>query len=71
VLAVTHLPQVAARGHQHLQVSKRVLDDQPSSTIRVLAQEERRDEVARMLGDEGTGDRALELAEELLRLAQS
>lgn len=71
VLAVTHLPQVAARGHQHLQVSKRVLNDQPSSTIRPLAQEERRDEVARMLGDEGTGDRALELAEELLRLAQS
>jgi DNA repair protein RecN (Recombination protein N) len=69
VLAVTHLPQVAARGHHHLQVSKSVnTKGQMESHLQALVGEDRTDEIARMLGDEGlkTGSRAL--ARELLSL---
>lgn len=50
VLCVTHLPQVAAQGHQHLRVAKS--SDAASTTVRIEGLDEgaRRDEVARMLG---------------------
>lgn len=50
VLCVTHLPQVAAQGHQHLRVAKS--SDAASTSVRIerLDETARRDEVARMLG---------------------
>lgn len=69
VLAVTHLPQVAARGHHHLQVSKQSqADGQIESRLTVLGPAERIDEIARMLGDEGLKTQSRELARELLTL---
>ncbi len=50
VLVITHLPQVAALGSTHLQVSKSLVDGQTLSHIHVLDQESRVDEIARMLG---------------------
>ncbi|MCU0765044.1 MAG: DNA repair protein RecN, partial [Burkholderiaceae bacterium] len=51
VLCVTHLPQVAARGDQHLQVSKvPSTDGRPVCRIAQLDRKARVDEVARMLG---------------------
>ncbi|MGE5028243.1 MAG: DNA repair protein RecN [Betaproteobacteria bacterium] len=50
VLCVTHLPQVAAQGEHHWQVSKVARDGGVASSIRVLEREARIDEVARMLG---------------------
>ncbi len=50
VLCITHLPQVAALGRQHWQVSKDVGDGQVVSRITVLDQAQRIEEVARMLG---------------------
>ena len=68
VLAVTHLPQVASRGHQHLQVRKDLQLGLPTSEVIALHGDARAAEVARMLGDEGLEDRSLELAKELLSL---
>ncbi|HWT29098.1 MAG TPA: DNA repair protein RecN [Methylophilaceae bacterium] len=50
VLVITHLPQVAAQGAQHLKVSKTQADGQTLSRIHLLEQEARVEEVARMLG---------------------
>ena len=50
VLTVTHLPQVAAQGHQHLFVRKEQQRDSTRTCIDKLDQEERVQEVARMLG---------------------
>ncbi len=50
VLCVTHLPQVAAQGHQHLRVSKADSDDGTRSRIDLLDVPARVDELARMLG---------------------
>jgi len=50
VLCVTHLPQVAAQGHQHLRVSKSSDGASTETRIEALAGTARREEVARMLG---------------------
>jgi DNA repair protein RecN (Recombination protein N) len=50
VLVITHLPQVAAQGEQHLRVSKSQVDAQTLSTIHCLSEAERVEEIARMLG---------------------
>lgn len=50
VLVITHLPQVAALGTHHLRVSKSLVNEQTLSTIAVLDEEARVQEVARMLG---------------------
>jgi DNA repair protein RecN (Recombination protein N) len=50
VLCVTHLPQVAAQGNQHLGVAKKTHKGRTLSHIRVLDGAERVDEIARMLG---------------------
>jgi DNA repair protein RecN (Recombination protein N) len=69
VLCVTHLPQVAARGHQQLQVSKQAdATGRPISQLRQLSDSERVDEIARMLGDEGAKQTSREHARSLLSL---
>ncbi|MCS6765116.1 MAG: DNA repair protein RecN [Candidatus Protistobacter heckmanni] len=50
VLCVTHLPQVAALGHRHFQVSKQSKAGKTESRIAPLLGEERTEEIARMLG---------------------
>ncbi len=50
VLCVTHLPQVAAQGHQQLKVQKRAIDGQTYTEILPLTDTARVDEIARMLG---------------------
>ncbi|MCZ8093956.1 MAG: DNA repair protein RecN, partial [Acidovorax sp.] len=52
VLAVTHLPQVAAYAHQHLQVSKLRSSTGTTSTVRHVTKAARTAEIARMLGGE-------------------
>ncbi len=50
VLCVTHLPQVAARGHHHLLISKHPEEKSVTTRISELEGEERIQEIARMLG---------------------
>ena len=50
VMCVTHLPQVAAQAHHHLQVSKLTGDKTTRTRIRPLTGNERVEEIARMLG---------------------
>ena len=50
VLCVTHLPQVAAQGHHHFQVSKAVSGNTTFSAVSQLSDAERVEELARMLG---------------------
>jgi DNA repair protein RecN (Recombination protein N) len=50
VLCVTHLPQVAARAHQQLRVSREQQAGGVLSRVQLLARTERVEEIARMLG---------------------
>ena len=69
VLAVTHLPQVAACGAQHWQVSKHSGGGQTVSTIRELEGSARVEEIARMLGGETLTDTTRRHAAEMLGMA--
>lgn len=65
VLVVTHLPQVAAFADQHILVTKS--SDSSVSDVKVLTEEERVVELARMLAGHEDSDAAREHARELLR----
>jgi len=66
VLVVTHSPQVAARGAAQLRVAKQVSKDRAVTVVQVLNNEERREEIARMLAGEFVTDAAREAATSLL-----
>ncbi len=66
VLCVTHLPQVAAQAHQHLFVAKNQKAAVTSSSVRRLSEEERVQEVARMLGGVTITENTLAHAREML-----
>jgi DNA repair protein RecN (Recombination protein N) len=66
VLTVTHLPQVAAQGHQHLFVRKQQTRNSTRTCIDQLDTEARIQEVARMLGGIDLTDESLAHARKLL-----
>ncbi|WP_314309267.1 DNA repair protein RecN [Kingella denitrificans] len=68
VLAITHLPQVAACGEHHWQVAKRSNGEQTVSEIKVLDTEARIEELARMLGGEKITATTRQHAAEMLQL---
>jgi DNA repair protein RecN (Recombination protein N) len=55
VLAITHLPQIASRGHNHIVVEKGAHDGTTTADVRVVTDDDRITELARMLG--GDADR--------------
>lgn len=66
VISITHLPQVASKGHQHFKVFKEVRKGTTRSVIRPLSKAERLEEVAKMLSGEEMTSQALENARVLL-----
>lgn len=66
VIAITHLPQVAAKGNAHFVVSKSVADGEAVSSIRQVDGEERVLEIARMLSGASVTPQAIANAESLL-----
>lgn len=71
VICVTHLPQVAALGHHHLQVSKSSDTDTTISEINQLKENQRIEELARMLGGIEITEQTLSHAREMIERAQS
>lgn len=71
VLCVTHLPQVAALGHHHFQVSKQVDQALTITRIQPLQTEQRIDELARMLGGLEITEQTLSHAREMIERAQA
>jgi len=68
VLCVTHLPQVASQANQHFQVSKKSVGGKITSSIAVLDNKARVEEVARMLGGLEITATTRKHAQELLAL---
>ena len=68
VFCVTHLPQLAAFGDQHLQVEKLLHNGRTLTRVKALEKEARLLELAQMLGDVGEG--TLRSAHEILQAAQ-
>ena len=69
VLCVTHLPQVAAKGHAHYRVSKAPVDGMTQSAVELLGPQARQEELARMLGGVEVSKEARAAARKLLQSA--
>ena len=70
VLAVTHLPQVAASADQHLVVAKQLHGESTLSSVAAVLGEARVTELARMLGGAHLSDTTLAHAREMLQLQE-
>ena len=68
VFAITHLPQVAAKGRAHFIVEKTSTDDGAVSTVRRIDGEERTLEIARMLSGSTVTPAAIANAKSLLNI---
>lgn len=66
LLSITHLPQIAAKGDHHIMVYKEDVDEVTQTRLRVLGQEERTVEIAKMIGGNKVTDAAIANAKELL-----
>lgn len=66
VVAITHMPQIAARANQHYKVYKSDEAEGTASRIRLLEADERRHEIAVMLSADPPTDAALQTAAELM-----
>lgn len=71
VLTVTHLPQVAAQGHNHLFVHKARGLDETHTAVATLQKDERIEEIARMLGGVDLTEQALAHARQMIDSAQA
>ncbi len=66
VIAITHLPQMASKGETHLFVYKEVSGPQTYTRMKILNEEERVLEIAKMLSGDDPGANAISNAKELL-----
>ncbi len=69
VIAISHLPQIAARGMHHLYVHKETEKNTTRTRIKLLGNEERLREIAKMLSGEKPSQAAISNAKEMLELA--
>ncbi len=67
IINITHLPQIAARGDAHFVVYKYESDGKTYTSIRKLTDNERVEELAKMVGGENLSDTVLKAAKELLK----
>jgi DNA repair protein RecN (Recombination protein N) len=70
VLAVTHAPQVAARADRHYLIAKETRGRRTATRVAEVAEERRREEIARMLAGAEITDEARAAADRLIRAAQ-
>jgi DNA repair protein RecN (Recombination protein N) len=67
VLCITHLPQVACQADHHLQVNKIINQQNTHTDVKVLDNQQRVEEIARMLGGIEITSQTLAHAEEMLQ----
>ncbi|MGC8964908.1 MAG: DNA repair protein RecN, partial [Brevinematia bacterium] len=64
IIVITHLPQVASKANSHFKVEKIFKDNKTIVNVKKLSFEERKLEIARMIGNEN--ETGIKYAEELL-----
>lgn len=71
VLCVTHLAQMAVMADNHLLIEKNIQSDRTVTTVRTLDHEQRKYEIARIMGGENITELMLENAEQYLKDAEN
>ncbi len=71
ILAITHLPQIAARGDQHFKLIKKVEGNKTTSSVKQLSLVGRVHELATMMSGEHPTESALRSAQEMITATQA
>ena len=71
ILCVTHLPQIAAFANQHFVIEKQEKQGRTKTSVRLMKDPERVEEIARMLSGEKLTDASRKNAEQMLKAAKS
>ena len=66
VIVISHLPQIASKAKTHLKVLKQIVDDKTTSTVHKLTNEDRVEEIAKLLSGKNITDAAIKNALDLL-----
>ncbi len=66
VLCITHLPQIACCGERHYRVVKQIAGERTNTSVSLLSEEERLEEITRMLGGVELTEKTREHAREML-----
>ncbi|MCW8194706.1 DNA repair protein RecN [Proteobacteria bacterium 005FR1] len=66
IICVTHLAQVASKAHSHLRVNKTTKANKVATTLEQLSQEQRVEEIARMIGNNKMTQASLDHAREMV-----
>jgi DNA repair protein RecN (Recombination protein N) len=66
IIAITHLPQIAAMGSSHFVVEKKVQSSRTITQVRKLEAEEHTREVAKLMSGENITESSLQMARELI-----
>ncbi len=68
IIAITHLPQIAAKSDEHFKVFKKLENRKTKTHISILDETARIEEIAKLLSDEKVTDAAMDTARELLKV---
>ena len=71
VLCITHLPQIACFGDKHYRAVKMVSGERTVTSIDILSEEDRLDEITRMLGGSELTEKTREHAQEMIELSRN
>jgi len=71
VFCVTHLPQIASMSDTHYLISKEVRDNKTFTSVVKMSQEQKKHEIAKMIGGSKVTDLTLENSEELIKMADT
>ncbi|NLM49814.1 MAG: DNA repair protein RecN, partial [Clostridiaceae bacterium] len=71
IICVTHLPQIAAQSDYHFLIEKTISDNDAITTVKVLSDEERIRELARIIGGKEITENTLKSAKEMLEMART
>ena len=66
VISITHLPQVAAKGDEHFKIFKSTSQNKTTASLKKLSQNDRIEELAKMLSGKELSNAALENAKSLI-----
>lgn len=66
VISISHLPQIASKAHYHYKVYKHIENNSTTSVISLLNNNDRVEEIAKMLSSDKVTETALSVARELL-----
>ena len=67
IIAITHLPQIAGNAHHHYSVNKKLIGDRVVSSINKLDDEERINEIAKLMSGEEITEASIKGAKELIK----